>query len=130
MKLYVSVSAIMALSACQVERKPEPVTPDNAMERSVSEAYANASIDAAAAASEAAREPAPSPRSLPSREPEPAPVADLCWQDYCPCNAPANDLDRSICRSARAGLYISGERWANAASTHDLSLEADRIRAR
>lgn len=45
--------------------------------------------------------------------------ADLCWQDYCPCEAPQGGPDQGICRQLRAGMTVSPDIMAAAAMMRD-----------
>lgn len=62
----------------------------------------------AVAAREAAAEPVPEPKP-----------ADLCWQDYCPCEPPQGGPDEFVCRRLRAGLHVDEEQLSLAAGMRD-----------
>ena len=53
----------------------------------------------------------------------------LCWQDYCPCDAPETVLDRTICRNAKGGIDMSDDQWAIGAQARDSKREGDRLNA-
>jgi hypothetical protein len=45
--------------------------------------------------------------------------ADLCWQDYCPCEQPQGGPDEFLCRRLRAGLPVDDEQMSIGAGMRD-----------
>ncbi len=46
--------------------------------------------------------------------------ADLCWQDYCPCDPPQGGPDAFLCRRFRAGLPVDEDQLSIAAGMRDV----------
>ena len=53
-----------------------------------------------------------------AKQVRPAP-ADLCWQDYCPCDPPQGGPDQMICRNLKAGIPVEDEMMSIAAGMRD-----------
>lgn len=65
--------------------------------------------------------------------PAPAPAArkavSLCWQDYCPCDAPQGGPDAGLCRQLRAGMDVDPHIMSAAAMMRDARQQMEEFEA-